>query len=258
MAKKTKKSAIQPHPSYPNPTIAEAVCELHFALPEGTSWKASLAGELFKRIHNEFPEMEPVMDLGVRFELSPQRIGHSMLPARQRTKFTHKSQQLLLQLGPRIFTVNVLPKYPGWSKMRSEVIKWWEEATKVLKPTKITRIGLRYINRIDNLGKSETPGDWFRASAFVPAGILRSRGAFLSRIESEIDAENRVVVTMAEVKQDDERGIVFDIDRIIQKQVSLSKKTLAASIDSLHEEVWNVFQAAQTDRLITHLKGGKR
>jgi hypothetical protein len=55
------------HPTYPNPTITEAVCDIHFRLPQEKEWKPSLPGELFKHIQNEYPEMEPVLEMGLQF-----------------------------------------------------------------------------------------------------------------------------------------------------------------------------------------------
>jgi uncharacterized protein (TIGR04255 family) len=177
MTTKRKATKTKPsHPSYPNPAIAEALCELHFALPEGVPWKASLAGDLFKQIQTDFPEMEPGMEIGLQLELSPQRIGHSVLPPRSRMRFKHKQRPLLLQLGPNVFTVNVLPTYPGWDKMRQDVLDAWRQASVVLKPARIKRIGLRYINRISKAKQDEMPGDWFKSSDFVPQGVLASRG----------------------------------------------------------------------------------
>src|SRR5438552_17682769 len=53
------------HPTYPNPTITEAVCDIHFRLPQGKVWKPSFPGELFKHIQNEYPEMEPLLEMGL-------------------------------------------------------------------------------------------------------------------------------------------------------------------------------------------------
>src|SRR5579863_348492 len=46
------------YPAYPNPTITEAVCDIHFRLPQEKEWRPSFPGELFKHIQNEYPEME--------------------------------------------------------------------------------------------------------------------------------------------------------------------------------------------------------
>lgn len=245
------------HPSYPNPTIAEALCEIHFVLPEDVAWKPTLAGALFKEIQNEYPDMEPTMEVGLELELSPHRIGHTLLPPRSRMRFRHKSRPLLVQLAPNVFTVNVLPKYPGWQTMRRDVGHAWGQAKDVVKPAKVTRVGLRYINRVERRSESETPKDWFKAGDYIPAGVLESKGAFLSRVELQLDAQNRVIVTLAEIRVDqatDPKGIILDIDRIFEKELSLDDDKMLRELDQLHEHVWEIFQASQGRLLTSHLK----
>ncbi|MEJ2168025.1 MAG: hypothetical protein P8X90_21085 [Desulfobacterales bacterium] len=50
MMAKQKRQQTNRHPSYRNPTIAAALCEIHFSLPDGAPWKASLAGDLFTKV----------------------------------------------------------------------------------------------------------------------------------------------------------------------------------------------------------------
>jgi uncharacterized protein (TIGR04255 family) len=258
-AKKTKSANPVQHLSYPNPTIVEALCEIHFQPPEGASWKPSLPGELFKQIQQEFPEMEPVLEVGVQLELGPAKFGQALLPPRQRMRYKHASRPLLLQLAENLFTVNVLPKYPGWQTMRQDVRDTWSQAKQVLKPAYITRVGLRYINRIERSKSNEEPGEWLHAGDFIPAGILTSEGSFLSRVESHIKKHNRLIVTVAEILTEDPtaaRPIVFDIDRILENQRLVDDDILLKEIDALHEHVWQVFAWAQTPRLAKLLTGG--
>lgn len=256
--KKAKSTNGVEHPSYPYPTIVEALCEIHFERAEGEAWKPSLPGELFKQIQKDFPEMEPGVELGVQVELGPEKFGHSFLPPRQRMKYKHATRPLLLQLAENVFTVNVLPTYPGWETMRVDVLKAWSQAKKVLSPARITRLGLRYINRIERTDPKETPDEWLRSGDYLPAGVLKSKGAFLSRVESHIDKENRVVVTLAELSTDNPdtpRPIVFDIDRMVEKEIAVNDTDLLAEMETLHEHVWEIFDGAKTPRLSKHLKG---
>jgi hypothetical protein len=259
MTKRTTSSKTRrEHPSYPNPTIAEALCEIHFVLPEEIGWKPTLPGDLFKKIQNEYPDMEPSLEVGLELELSPHRIGHSLLPPRPRMRFKHMSRPLLVQLAPNVFTVNVLPKYPGWQTMRRDVAHAWGQAKDVVKPAKVTRVGLRYINRIERQSENETPKDWFKAGDYIPAGVLESKGAFLSRVELQLDAQNRVIVTLAEIRADQAtgpKGIVLDIDRILEKELSLDDEKMLREMDRLHEHVWEIFQASQGRLLTSYLKG---
>lgn len=258
MTKRTTSSKARPeHPSYPNPTIAEALCEIHFVLPEESGWKPTLPGDLFKKIQHEYPDMEPVLEIGLELELSPQRIGHALLPSRQRMRFKHGSRPLLVQLAPNVFTVNVLSAYPGWQTMRQDVMHAWDQAKDVLKPAKVTRLGLRYINRVERHSESETPRNWLKAGDYIPAGVLESKGAFLSRVELQIDTHDRVIVTLAEMRADQAtgpKGILLDIDRIVEKELSVRDDELLREMDRLHEHIWEIFYTSQGPLLTAHLK----
>lgn len=247
------------HPSYPFPVIREALCEIHFELPKDTAWKPSFAGEFFKRIQPDFPEMEPGVEIGVHFEVSPERLGHSLMPPRQRMRFRHWERPLLLQLGQHVFTVNVLAQYPGWETMCQDAVDGWTKLCEIVKPIAISRIGLRYINCVQRQSAADTPGRWWRASDYVPAAVLTSRGPFLSRVESHLDQDNRVIVTLAEVPSDPPvtlTGFAFDIDRIVEKSLSVDTKPLLSELNRLHDDVWAIFNSAKTQELDTLLEGG--
>jgi len=69
------------YPAYPNPTITEAVCDIHFRLPQEKVWRPSFPGELFKHLQNEYPEMEPMLEMGLQFEFGPLGTGTKFVPA---------------------------------------------------------------------------------------------------------------------------------------------------------------------------------
>src|SRR5437773_5728918 len=239
------------HPSYPNPTVTEALCEIHFALGPGTSWKPTLPGDLFKSIQTEFPEMEPVVEVGVQVEFGPQGIGQKFLPPAQRARYRHASRPLLLQLSENVFTVNVLPKYPGWDVMRHDVVSAWTTAKRVLHSTAVTRIGLRYINIIPRESPNERAGDWLKPTRYIPAAILESNSGFLLRLEAHMGNENRVIVTLGDAPP--EAGsigsIVFDIDRIVERGMDTSLEVLEQQMNRLHDDVWEMLSAAKNERL---------
>ncbi len=75
------------HMTYPNPRITEAVCDIHFRLPESNPWKPSFPGELFKQIQSDYPEMEPIIEMGVQFEFGTSGTGTKILPQSQKIRF---------------------------------------------------------------------------------------------------------------------------------------------------------------------------
>lgn len=244
------------HPSYRSPTIAEALCEIHFELPSEHKWKPTFPGALFRAIQDEFPEMEPVHEVGVELELSPRGATQKFLPPRQRFKFKHPSKPLVIQLGENVFTVNLLPKYPGWTVMRDHVLRTWEQARGIVSPSKVRRLGLRYINRIKRISHTDRPSNWLKATEYISQGALDSEWGFLSRVEASIDRHNRTIVTLGLQPGDDYGAIVLDIDRILEKDLPTDRETLGTEMDRLHDDVWQSFNSAKSDKLEHLLNGG--
>lgn len=249
------------HPTFPNPTIQEALCEIHFCLPDGVAWKPFLFGELFKHVQSDFPEMEPALQIGVELQIGPGKMGQALLPPRQRMRYKHASRNLLLQLSENILTVNVLPKYPGWEQMNRDVLEAWKRAGEVVKPAWITRIGLRYINRIERTHPDEPPGDWLAPSDYIPKSVLSTLPGFFSRLEIRTDPHNRLIVTLGESQGDSEQApnaIVFDIDCIVEKRLGIDAAAITAEITRLHDIAWAIFSASKTPRLERLLQGGAK
>jgi len=250
------------HPTYPNPTIQEAVCEIHFRLPDGVAWKPSLFTELFKRIQSEFPELEPVAQIGLQVQLEPSGVGHTLLPMQHQIRYKHASRNLLLQMSERTLAVNVMPKYPGWTQIRKDILDAWAAAREVIKPASITRIGLRYINRIDRSHPNEPPGDWLAPSDYIPKVVLSSLPGFLSRLEARTTRDSKRIVTLGEITRpnstQDVEAILLDIDCIVVKDIGVDDQAIVEEITVLHDAAWEIFSVSITPRLEQLLRGDKQ
>jgi uncharacterized protein (TIGR04255 family) len=253
--------SVKDHPTYPNPTIVEALCEIHFQLPEGTEWDSSLFGEVFNQIQSNYPILEPVAGLRLQLPKGQDRKEQRFFPAEQRMRYKHKSQTKLIQLSQDIMTLNELPKYPGWKVMKNDILDAWANVSKVIKPDAISRIGLRYIDKIARTKKNEKPGEWFKASEYIPKSVLESLPEFLSRIETRTSENNKIIITLGEFMSETvpEEGppFVFDVDTIVEKEMKTNKKTIEQEIEQLHETVWTIFKASMTPRLEKLMKRGK-
>lgn len=241
------------HPTYPNPTIQEALCEIHFGLDEGVAWKPTVLGEFFKAIQTEFPEMEPVSQMGFQLQTGPGRIEHTMLPPRQTMRYKHATKNLLAQLSEGILTINVLPTYAGWDSMRKDILDVWNKAVGVVEPRSVRRIGLRYIDYIHRESPDETPGDWLKASDYLPTAALNSLPGFLSRTEVRLDPQTRLIVALGETG-DQPPAIVLDVDCIAEKDIGIDDESIARETARLHERTSEVFFASMTPRLERRLQ----
>ena len=245
-------------PSYPNPQLAEALCEFHLRFPATDPWKPNKPGAFFKAVQS-YPEIEPVTQQGVQLVIGPDNLAQQqLLPPRISFRLKHAERPLLLQLSEQTFTINVLRPYPGWDDVKAELSNVWPLVLEILKPDAVTRIGMRYINRIIRRGAAEKPGYWLRACDFIPPALLKSGPGFRLRLQARVDTEGRVVLTIAHDQSDTTEihgAMIFDIDRITERRMKPVWNEMDVAVEMLHEEIWEIFEAAKGPKLDALLRG---
>lgn len=252
-------ASLKRHYSFPNPTIVEALCEIHFSLGAEKEWDQSWYGDFYEKIRDQFPKMEPrqIMDVGAIF--GPKGMAQIVKPPIIRMFYHHNERKHLLQLSPEIFTINELKRYPGWKVFSNDIEKSWKKLCEVLKPKNITRIGLRYINQIPR-DNNEAIGSWLAETEYYPKLILSIKTGFLSRFEHFSNKGNKIVITIAEQQSDqqDNNPIIFDIDAILKDDISTQWKDFKSKLNNLHEQIWEVFSSSITERLKSYLEEVER
>lgn len=241
------------HPTFPNPTIQEALCEIRFRL--GEPWRPSFFGDFYKEVQSEFPNFEPMAMMGLHLQIGAGAVGQAPFIPQQIVRYRHANRNVLLQLSPEFLTVNQLPRYPGWMTMRQDVLNAWAKAAAVLQPAGVARVALRYINRIPRRSPDERPHVWIAPSMYVPEALVRSSPGFLFRLDARQEDGLRFVVTLGEALDPRENAILFDIDYACEKELPPNGEGLASEIDRLHECVWKVFASSMTDQLRRRLEG---
>ena len=91
---------------------------------------------------------------------------------------------------------------------------------------------------------------------YISNGILRSEPGFLLRVETHLDAENILIITLGDTKpgMDTEHGaVIFDIDRIVEREILTGQEVLEQEMDRLHTDTWKVFSSAKSEKLETLL-----
>ena len=255
-----KRKMNSEHPTYPNPTIQEAICEIHFRLSDDFDWKPALLGELYKHIEPDFPDLEPVTQVDFLFQVGPKGSGPMLRPSQQMMRYKHISRNLLIQFSKNILTVNVLPKYEGWEQMSADIFYAWGKVCGVIKPASITKIGLRYIDRIERTHPDEFPSEWLAPSDYIPKSALSSLPGFLYRLETRMNQDNKLIVTLGEPIDDSGRqsdAIVLDIDCIVEREIGVDNNAISQETEKLHDFAWQVFSASMTPRLERLLQGGE-
>lgn len=247
--------ATTAHPTYPNPTIQETLCEIQFRLQEDVTWNPSWYGDFYRQVENRFPIILPVSTPHFRFDIDQVAMPTLVIP--QVMRYQSNAENVLLQLSENRIIVNVLPDYPGWAHV-SELIKYsWEQVCKVMDPAVVIRVALRYINRIDRRTVDETLGDWLVANDYIPVSVLTSYPGFISRVTAQLNPEDKinVIVSDREILSSDPGSFLLDIEHSTQHEMTVDTNLLLQEATRLHAKIWEVFRSAKGERLEQLLQG---
>ncbi|PIP08917.1 MAG: TIGR04255 family protein [Syntrophobacterales bacterium CG_4_8_14_3_um_filter_49_14] len=133
---------------FPNAPIVEAVLDIRVELPKDVT--LDTLEMFYDKIKVRYPEKQHRTELSAGIRLDPQGASFEK-PEASQTGYLFRSQveKKVVQSRLNGFSFNKLKPYSDWNTFRSEGRELWDIYRKIVKPLKITRIELRYINRIE-------------------------------------------------------------------------------------------------------------
>ncbi|GBD41481.1 hypothetical protein HRbin39_00863 [bacterium HR39] len=138
--------AVRSRPRFREPPLAEAICEFRFEESDGWNW--TVPGRLHERLRDRFPMIEqvapPTIVVGPPVRSGPMQV--------ERLRFRSVDGGRIVQSGPWLLAVNMLPPYPGWEEFLEMILEIYRLHRDLVGGLAIRRLGLRYINRIDPHG----------------------------------------------------------------------------------------------------------
>jgi uncharacterized protein (TIGR04255 family) len=132
------------------------------------------------------------------------------------------------------FTLNWLKPYESWEGLRDEAKKLWSIYCQSARPTSVTRIALRYINRLDIPLPLRDFSDFLTAPPSVPAALPQGVISFLSRVvthDPSTSANAVITQAMEALVTPEVAPIVLDID--VYREVALAAES---------NDIWAIFE----------------
>src|SRR5579872_3812502 len=123
---------------YKNPPLIEALCEFYFAPEDSYDFENTIT-LLNEKIQTHFPKK-----FRLQLQASQINIDNSGIPIVNEQKlplvrFQSSTEQVLLQLGQNLLTVNHLKPYTSWEEFLPSVEMGFNAYREVVKPTAIRR-----------------------------------------------------------------------------------------------------------------------
>ncbi len=233
---------------YRKPPVAEALCEVVFA---GSEWDQTVPGRMFERIRDRFPMKEEVGQFTVEIRGPHPGPSAEFRPDEPRLRFARGDRSQIVQIGRDLVVVNQLPPYAGFERWRPLVPEMVGIYRELARPTRIERIGVRYINRVVIPAVRFNMETYFRIYPMLPVELGDEHGRFLLRMEVPAKiGGHEFLVTISSAPPPVPEGAtailldLYDVTRFRDGEIFDSVTTRLAEA---HDNVVAAFENAITD-----------
>lgn len=135
--------------TFPRAPITEALLDIQASLPSTTD--APKLATFQEAIKDRFPEKRERFAWSQGFQWQIGKTPEISPPSQMMDGylFVSANKTKIVQARLNGFTFNKLRPYESWEKFNEEARELWERYVALAAPANITRIGLRYLNRIE-------------------------------------------------------------------------------------------------------------
>jgi uncharacterized protein (TIGR04255 family) len=242
-----------PFPHLNNAPITEAIIDFRVRLPAG--FEILRLKEAHAQLSADYPTLEEQQVTQQQFE---QRLGQPpKLTARSQGvlgyRFLSGDNKSIVQFRRNGFAFNRLKPYPSWDQVFPEACRLWKIYSAVAHPEEISRIAIRFINRIQlPLPNLELP-DYLTAPPPLPQGVPQSLSGFLTRVviqDPETKLAANVVQALEPPLNEQYVSMILDID-VYQRDVSqLTLEAVLGQFARLREMKNRIFFGSLTEKAL--------
>ncbi len=208
-------------------------------------------GLIYEQVRAQFPLRRPGRAIALNVSQAGQGLGQEIQIV-DRVQFLRDDKQALIQVGPQLLAVNHLNPYPSWTAFRPLIAMALDAHGRVIQPTGIHRIGLRYINRIVFSQPRVLLEDYFEVYPKLGPQLPSDHGTFIVGLQFAF-ADGRDALTLklqtAAPETDGELVVSLDIDYFLITPGAVSIDTVMEWIEVAHAQVEQIFEASITDAL---------
>ena len=237
---------------YNNPPIVEAILDIKTNLPSDIFLSHLQGFQDFVKSDYPVKKERKLFEGGVQFKsgsapefkASPEKVDGFL--------FHSEDNKGIVQVRLDGFTFNKLRPYSNWEEFSDEAKRLWAQYLKIAKPSSVTRIALRYINRIELPMPFSDFKEYILTAPEVAVGIPQGLAGFFVRLaipNEEIGATAIVIETIEPIKPDTNKlPLIFDLD--VFKSVSMTPDTekIWVTLNQLREYKNQIFERSLTDK----------
>lgn len=236
--------------NYKNAPVIEALIDIRTQLVGNAD-----LGVFVKSLQKDFPKQETLKTgvAEIQFSVSESKSSFKTSQEDVGFKLTSEISPYALQVRKDGFTCSLLEQnqYQDWLSFSSNAKKNWDKYVKLLKPQKITRVAVRYINRIDIPSLSFKIEDYFQTYPHILTNNNADISGFFLQVQIPQIKEGGMAILNQTITQPPSAGytsIILDIDVFDLKIFAPKDKNLWDRIELLREQKNKLFEESITDK----------
>lgn len=231
---------------FPNAPITEALIDIRVKLPPQTDL-AKLA-VFHEAIKQRYPAKQERVSWRGHLEVKAStvaQVSQSVAGGPDGYLFTSADGRQVIQARLDGFTFSRLKPYDKWESLRDEARELWQHYIRIASPETVTRIALRYINRIEIPLPIRDFKEYILTTPEIAPDLPQGLGSFFMRLVIP-DAQAQAVAIVTEtVEPVDESSnqlpLIFDIDVFRTTAFDVEGKALWETLDQLHDLKNDIF-----------------
>lgn len=198
----------------PNAPIIEAIIDIQVKLPPDVD--VLQLRKIHTLISKQYPEETERMRGSIKVKASRALEATTEDVTHYGYAYSSIEGKQILQVRLDGFTFSRLKPYVDWEQIKREAYRLWKLYYDIAKPELITRLAVRYINRLEIPLTSNRFTDFIEAPLNMPKSLPQAFSSFLTRIVVPIPNTNvSVIITQAlEPLKPESKNytIILDID----------------------------------------------
>lgn len=227
-----------PYERFERAPITEALLDIRVQLPNQINL-ARLA-TFQDGVKERYPTKRERVSWQFGFQVKPETVPDTFKPSGRPDGYLFLSpdERQLVQARLDGFTFNRLKPYDKWVAFREEAKQLWLHYIRIATPERITRLGLRYINRIEIPMPIRELSDYILTTPEMAPELPQSLDSFFMRLvvrDPNSQAVAIITLTMEPVIDQKVLPLIFDIDVFREAVFNSNDNGIWDTMEKLHE-----------------------
>lgn len=199
---------------------------------------------------SEYSKVENLIEAIGQFKVGPGGGSAQMHQQPTGWKYTHENGKQIFQSRVNGFTFSQLAPYDRWETLQEEAQRLWTEYRKIVKPERIDRLAVRYINRVDIPVANVDIKSYFRTSPEISPDLPQELANYFMQLRipyPSIGGTCLMNQTIVPPALEGGVSIVLDIDLFRDENIPQEEAEIWNFFETLHVAKNQIFEACITD-----------